>query len=159
VKPMAHALGESKERWRDNVVVSTFSCCLPLPASPANSITVIIFTAAALAFSIVAVQSCDFVEFSSDTLGSGEAGLFHYMDESGNCVKYRDDIPLSQTDTAARSCGALAAIFGLVALVLVVFEFLFCKLCCARCLESTIYAAAYVSQGCTFLVKNNRTLW
>lgn len=127
---------------------------------PTHSITVMIFTAAGLAFSILAVQSCEFLEFTSGIFGrSGTAGLFQYTDENGNCVKYPDDINLGSTDNTARSCGALAAIFGLVALCLIMFEFCICKLCCARCIESCVYAVAYICQGLTFFIYNNGTLW
>lgn len=123
-----------------------------------------IMTAAGLAFSILAVQACDFVEFSSSNVGdgrtNGSAGLFYFTSSiTGACVAYDDTVNIGSTDNAARTCGALAAIFGLVALCLIMFEFCICKLCCARCIESSIYAVAYICQALTFLVYNNGTLW
>lgn len=120
-----------------------------------------IFTAAGLAFSILAVQSCEFIEYSGAFGHSnGKAGLFHYSNpDNGSCESYREGTSIEGTDNAARTCGALAAIFGLVALVLIMFEFCICKLWCARCLESSIYAVAYVCQGITFLIYNNSTFW
>jgi len=123
-------------------------------------ITAMIFTAAGLAFSITAAVSCEFIIFSTTTLGNGQAGLFQYQSPtSGECIEYPDNVPLEQTDTAARTCAALAAIFGLAALCLLLFEFCICKIPCARCLESMVFAVAYVCQGCTFLAYNNSSLW
>lgn len=113
------------------------------------------FTAAGLAFSILAVQSCEFLEFGNNQ----KLGLFHFTDQDGNCVKYDDSLPIEGTDNAARACGSLAAIFGLIALVLIMFEFCICKLWCARCIESLVYAVAYICQACTFLVYNNAAAW
>jgi len=118
-----------------------------------------IFTAAGLAFSILAVQSCEFLEVTSGENRGGKAGLFKFTDNSGSCVEYPGDVDIGGSDNAARVCGSLAAIFGLIALVLIMFEFCICKLCCARCLESTVYAVAYICQALTFLVYNNGTLW
>ena len=120
-----------------------------------------IMTAAGLAFSILAAQSCQFFNFSGALgLGSGEAGLFQYTDpNSGECVDYPDDVDITGTDNTSRVCSALAALFGLIALVLIIFEFCICKLCCARCIESCVYAVAYICQGLTFLLYNNGTYW
>lgn len=123
-------------------------------------ITVIIFTAAGLAFSILAAYSCEFIEFSGVLgLNSGKAGLFQYTEPtSGECIKYPDQVDVGGTDNTARVCSALAALFGLIALVLILFEFCICKLCCARLIESCVYAVAYICQGLTFLIYNNGTL-
>jgi hypothetical protein len=116
-----------------------------------------IFTAAGLAFSILAVYSCEFVTFSGV---AGGAGLFRFTDPiSGSCIGYPENAPIGQTDNTARVCGALAASFGFIALVLVLFEFCICKLWCARCLESSVFAVAYICQGITFLLYNNGTFW
>ena len=120
-----------------------------------------IFTAAGLAFSILANQSCEFFMFNGALgLTAGAAGLFSYTDPNGaGCVEYPADAPIDQTDNTARVCGALAAIFGFIALIMILFEFCICKLWCARCLESCVYAVAYVCQGITFLLYNNGTFW
>jgi hypothetical protein len=122
-------------------------------------VTVMIFTAAGLAFSILAAQSCEFIEFSGVVgLNTGAAGLFSYTDPNGaGCVEYPADATIEPTDNTARVCGALAAFFGFIALCLILFEFCICKLWCARCLLSGVYAVAYVCQGITFLIYNNGT--
>ena len=101
-----------------------------------------IFTAAGLAFSILAAQSCELFTFSGAFgQNSGAAGLFSYTDPNGGgCVEYPAEAPIEPTDNTARVCGALAAIFGLVALVMIIFEFCICKLWCARCLAAGLVA-------------------
>jgi ABC-type cobalamin transport system permease subunit len=119
-----------------------------------------LFTAAGLAFSILAVQSCEFVELEIGLNSIVKTGLFQVTDPNdGSCVSIPDEIDIGSTDKAAQSCGSLAAIFGLIALVLILFEFCICKLCCARLLESCVYAVAYICQALTFLVYSSSATW
>lgn len=93
------------------------------------------------------LYSCDFFHFTGTTNSLG----IWYIDDGNGCDLDAPYLAVA-ADTAeslslvatARSAAVLSMLFGAVAGILVAWEWLFCALPCASCLEGLAFAAASV---------------
>ena len=93
---------------------------------------------------------CNFLETSE-----GNVGLWYVDDGTGNCV----DWPTNGIDAddqsivkGASSALTLATIFGFAAGMMILFEWLFCEVCCAGCLEGISFICAWLFGGATYMI-------
>jgi hypothetical protein len=119
--------------------------------------------------SFLTLFSCDFLQTTTppilesipgyDSFPTFNFGLFYFTDLNGECALYPDGSQFDATAQCARVCAFIAPICGLVALILYLWEFFFCRFCCARCIQATFLFAALVTQGLTFFAFNSEDLW
>jgi hypothetical protein len=133
-----------------------------------SRIIFLIFAVLGFVFSLLSLRGCDFILYrpgvpppgTSDNrdpffqnITTASVGLFKYDPDAEGCRDISDDIAdLSWQWTTAQTCAILAFIFGVVALVLALIDFIFCRFPCSRILISFLFIAAFICQILTMLV-------
>ena len=116
-----------------------FACTFELP-------THLVFecVSSQLVLQFFAVYACDFVDY-----GGGSVGIF-FAGIDGVCsdTMFDTDDGIVQ---GARSAIIISMICGGVAGVMILFEWLFCEICCAGCLEGFALLGAWMIGGATFM--------
>ena len=86
----------------------------------------------------------------------GNFGIWYVEDaQSGECSADWSSSKINGDDSilaGARAALTVSTVAGTVAGGLIVFEWLFCKLCCASCIEGLALVAAWMTGGATFMV-------
>lgn len=93
----------------------------------------------ALAMQFLNVYSCDFFSSNDSTVNVG----IWYEGSNGECdleEHYDEDDPWVKV---ARSSIVISMLCGMAAGVMVLFEWLFCEVCCAGCLEGIAFVGAW----------------
>jgi hypothetical protein len=98
-------------------------------------------TALQLAFQFVASLNCDFLNFGGFDVAS--LGLWYYG-IGGECITDQFDAVDDGLIAGARASICISMICGLAAMVMITFEWLFCEVCCAGCLEGLALCGAWV---------------
>ena len=109
-----------------------------------------------------AFYQCEFLNYDVDASGggagggggSGTFGFYGYKlpGEDDECTPYgTEEMDADRMLKAARSMVILALAAACAAGTLVLFEFLFCKVCCAGCLEGLGYVVATVCSALGYL--------
>ena len=109
-----------------------------------------------LIFQFLTVSSCDFLQvqentansdvestFNADASGQYSLGLWTYGVDgecNENSYSHGDDGMIR----GARNSLTFSMICGGAALILITFEWLFCEVCCAGCLEGLAFAIAWI---------------
>lgn len=132
----------------------------------------------ALVFSIMTLLSCDFLEYefpppigasdvdiidSSSNTNSSSAlpdgvdrtptfGLFKENPTGSVCTQYGDDHDPFAAHTASRLASAIATILGILALLLLLVEFLCCRFWCSRLIVILLLMVAGISQAFTLVL-------
>lgn len=124
---------------------------------------------AGVVLSALTVFSCDFLETnqppilenSGITAPAYNFGLIYFEDptNSGECTLYPDTTEFSATAQCARVSAIIAPLCGLIALILYLFEFFFCRFCCARFIQAFFLGAAEIAQGLTFFAFGSQDFW
>ncbi|CAB9501919.1 expressed unknown protein [Seminavis robusta] len=108
---------------------------------------IIAATAGALTLSVFASVSCELVEYN-DSGGLTYGFFFRGID--GNCASeyYETDDPVIN---GARTVLIISMGAGFIAGVMVLFEWLFCEICCAGVLEGLAFMAAWMLGAASFM--------
>lgn len=85
--------------------------------------------------------NCDFINFGG--FDNASIGLWYYG-IGGTCVTDQYEAIQDGLVAGARATIVISLICGCVALGMIVFEWLFCEICLAGCLEGLALCAAWV---------------
>jgi hypothetical protein len=124
---------------------------------------------AGVVLSFLTLFSCDFLETTNTSnaqdltggqnLDSFSFGLFFFTDTDGECAVYPSDWQFNTESLCAQVCAFLAPILSTIALLFYLWEFLFCRFCCARFFQGSLLFGAFVTQGLTFLAFDDEQFW
>lgn len=113
----------------------------------------ILLVFAGLIFSILSAGSCDFLSFELRNGEEGNFGLFFFTNPAGSCTAYRNDteeISFSVFDKTARTGAVVAPLFALASILFQLVDLLCWRVCCGKCIESTLLLLAIICQFLTF---------
>jgi len=119
-----------------------------------SRIFLFLFLAGGIALSIMCIWSCSFLDSGFLDRQQQGIGLYRSYNEEGTCVVYPDDFPFTNSDQTARICGLIAPIIAAGAGLLGLIQFLFCNICCDRCIISCFFTCAQIAQALTFFMFN-----
>ncbi|CAB9531495.1 expressed unknown protein [Seminavis robusta] len=108
---------------------------------------IIVATAGALTLSVATALSCELVEYNQS--GGVTYGIF-FRGFEGTCQSeyYTTD---DAVITGARTTLIVSMCAGFIAGVMVLFEWLFCEICCAGVLEGLAFLLAWIAGGASFM--------
>lgn len=95
----------------------------------------------ALGMQFLNIYSCDFFSSTGDAINVG----IWFQGQNGEC-NIEDGFYAAEEDglvAVARSSLLISMLCGTAALVMVLFEWLFCEICCAGCLEGCAFVGAW----------------
>jgi len=153
---------EAFSNARSIFIVSVIICTAVHHDSGLLVVTVIV----AASLSIAALTSCEFVSYilvpgNNSTIenipgGSGVTsatfGLMNYDPGSTGCRSYEKNARPGTMYRTARVGGMIAALAGVVSLLLVFIELICCRLACSRGILVLLLLAALICQSLTFLM-------
>jgi len=128
-----------------------------------------------LIWSIVASTTCDFLSFENPSSGlvepfatavSGNVGIFYFSitkPPSNSCRRYEDKfggmIESYESIAVAQICALIAAIFGMLGLFCILFEFFVCNFRGSFLFSSILFLLASGLQGGTFAIFGEKRFW
>ncbi len=123
-------------------IIFSLSLCATLDVSVASAV----FCLAALSCSVLVAISCNFARKNQST-----AGIFLVdLNDNGSCSSYPSQSHVDGYLSAARFASGGAVLLGSFALMLLITEILFIRLC-GGCFTSVCFSLVQCAQGLTFL--------
>mmetsp|Transcript_55263 Transcript_55263/g.134235 ORF Transcript_55263/g.134235 Transcript_55263/m.134235 type:complete len:188 (+) Transcript_55263:168-731(+) len=107
----------------------------------------------ALALQFLVTYDCAFLDFTANGNSLASLGLW-FIGVGGECLTDSSFDPPNEDGLiqGARSCLILSMIFGGGALVLVIFEWFCCQICCAGMIEGIGFAGAWILGSSVYMV-------
>mmetsp|Transcript_22372 Transcript_22372/g.36113 ORF Transcript_22372/g.36113 Transcript_22372/m.36113 type:complete len:128 (+) Transcript_22372:45-428(+) len=112
-------------------------------------LAIIVGCIAALIFQYLSISSCNFLELESPVGTEGlsfsrtSIGIF-FVGTDSECSKEPYDVTEDSFARGARYTSILSVLCGMIALGMISFEWVCCKICCAGCLEGLMLSAAWI---------------
>lgn len=77
---------------------------------------------------------------------------------AGSCQRYIDKV-FDITDKTARVGALIAPIFALASIILQLVDILCWRVCCGKCIETSVLLLAIIFQGLTFAAFGSTEFW